>query len=644
MSPVAPDRDRSGFAAALLLSLALLLAPALGFPGEEMLQDTLKSAVVAFAGLLAALALFDAHRQAPALRWHHALWLPLALAAHALGSMAWSHAYLAGVEVVRWTLFALVAWVALNTLSRERLPLLAACVHGGAVIASGWAAWQFWGGLALFPQGPQPASTFVNRNFFAEFAACALPFGALLLARARSAGAIAALACSVGFVVTAILMTGTRSALVAVALLLALVLPLAAWRCRGALTHWTRAHAALALAAFVATVLLLGNLPTRNPAIVDEGHGATALARGLHRTASIAPSDDSLGVRLQMWRATVRAIADHPWAGLGAGAWEHAIPRYQADGAQLETDYYAHNEILQLVAEYGIVGWLFLVSLAGWLLYAGWRTVVEGGVQADAERPGRFLLLASLLALVAVSQFGFPWRLAGTGALFAACFGALAASDARLARSPLVRPLRWTPALAQAGVVTACAGLVLAGYATWQAVRAESALAGAVRLALAISASGDPADPRHDAAKAQLLQQVRTGIAINPHYRKLTPLVADELARWGDWRDATWIWESVLASRPNVVVLLTNTARGYEMLGRRAEALATLERARRLQPRAPAVRSLEVLMLARAGQEVLALRKARQALAEGVSDDDLVRTAAVLEQRARARQTSASSR
>ena len=91
--------------------------------------------------------------------------------------------YQAGVEAVRWFVFALIGWLTLNTLSRERLPLLALCVHVGAVIASGWAAWQFWGNLDLFPQGPQPASTFVNRNFFAEYAVCTLPFSAWLLAR-----------------------------------------------------------------------------------------------------------------------------------------------------------------------------------------------------------------------------------------------------------------------------------------------------------------------------------------------------------------------------------------------------------------------------------------------------------------------------
>jgi tetratricopeptide (TPR) repeat protein len=179
------------------------------------------------------------------------------------------------------------------------------------------------------------------------------------------------------------------------------------------------------------------------------------------------------------------------------------------------------------------------------------------------------------------------------------------------------------------------AGLALATYVTWQAAQAERKLVSAATIAVTISATGDPADPRFAAPRARMLQLVREGIAINPHYRKITPMVADELARWGDWDDALWIWQSVLASRPNVVVLLTNVARAYDSLGRREEAQAYLERARQVQPRAPSVRSLEVLMLARGGQEPLALRKGQEALAQGIVDYDLVNATFVLALRAR---------
>lgn len=626
--------------AALLLGLMLVLAPAIGVPGEFMLQDTLKSAIVALCALAAALLFLVAQRaRREPLRWHGVLWLPLALMAYALGSMLWSHPYLGGVEAVRWFLFALIAWLGLNSFSRERLPLLAGCVHAGALVASLWAALQFFAGFSLFPQGPNPASTFINRNFFAEFAVCTLPFGAVLLARARTGPAVLALAASVGFVVTAILMTGTRGALVAMWLLVLVALPLAAWRCRRqfAFGAWPRRLRLLAPAVLVGTVLVLGSLPSRNTSIAQEGYGTTALARGFHRAQSITPSDHSLNIRMVMWRATLRAIAARPLAGLGAGAWESRIPLYQADGAQLETDYYVHNEFLQLVAEYGLVGWAFLLLLFAWLLLAAWRSWRADGDAADAERPWRAVFLCSLLALMVVSNIGFPWRMAATGALFAVCVGGLAASDARLglAARLLARPLRWSPGIARIALAGATACMLLAVYVTWQAAEAERKLLGAAKLALGITASGDPGNPRFAAARRQMLQQVREGIAINPHYRKVTPMVADELARWGDWADATWIWESVLDSRPYVVAILTNAARGEDAMGHEDRAFSYLERAQRLQPRAPAVRSLEVLLLARAGRTQQAMERAREAMAQGLADYDLVNAYYVLAWRTR---------
>ena len=120
-----------------------------------------------------------------------------------------------------------------------------------------------------------------------------------------------------------------------------------------------------------------------------------------------------------------------------------------------------------------------------------------------------------------------------------------------------------------------------------------------------------------------MLRLVRDGIAINRHYRKITPMVADELARWGDWANATWIWESVISSRPYVVAILSNIARGYASTGNPVKALDYLERARTIQPDAPAVRSLEVILLSRTGQDARALALAREAIAANVADYDL---------------------
>jgi O-antigen ligase len=637
--PAVLPAEAAGAGVPAILALMMFLAPALGVPHEEMLQDTLKSIVVSFGALGAALLFFWQQRdRRGALRWHAVVWLPLLLMAYALGSMAWSHTYLAGTEAIRWFVFSLLVWLGLNTLSRERLPLLAWGVHAGAVVAALWAALQFWVDFRFFPQGPNPASTFVNRNFFAEFAVCTLPFSALLLARARQSAYVALLAATSALVVVAILMTGTRSALIALWLQLLVVLPIIGWRYRARLPFgaWDVRTRLVAAGVLLGMVVGLGLINTGNAKIAEEGRGHNALERGFKRTGSISPGDTSLGIRMIMWKATMRVIEQRPLAGVGAGAWESEIPLFQADGAQLETDYYVHNEPLQLLAEYGVVGWVFLLGLAAYLLKAAWRTLKETGPQAQADGAWRAALLCSLLALLIVSNVGFPWRMAATGALFALCLGGLAASDARLgfAGATAARRLAWQPIYSRAlAGVTVCA-IALAAFITQQAAECEQKIVHATKLALTISASGEPNHPRWDGTKAEMLRLIKQGIAINRHYRKITPMVADELAKWGDWKDATWIWESVLSSRPYVVAIITNVARGYMTMGKPAEALAYLDRAKKIQPQAPAVRSLEVILLSRTGQEARALQLAREALADNIYDYDMVNTSFILGWRA----------
>ena len=628
-APATPHRpdDR----VAVVLAAMMLLVPALGVPSELVLQDTLKSALVAFGTLIAALLLCRARLREPAaLAWHPVLGLPVLLLVWALGSMAWSHPYLAGVEAIRWALFAVLVWLGLNVLSLQRLPLLATGLHWGAVLASLWVALQFWLDLRWFPQLPPPGSTFLNRNFYAEYVLCTLPFSVLLAAQAQGRAQIALRVFSTAFNVLALLMTGTRSALLALIVLIPVLLYML-WRYRTRLEwmRWPRADRLLAVAILLGTLLGLGQVSTGNAYLAQEGLGQTALERAFVRGQSLTVSTEyaagSSSVRLQMWQATLRLIADQPLAGVGAGAWEVEVPRYQAPGSQLETDYYAHNEYLQLLAEYGLAGWLFALGLAIWLLCATARTWREasGTTAVDPmEWPWRATLLTSLLGLFIVSGVGFPWRLAGAGALFALALGALAASERRL-QEP--RPERLAQAgrlrLAQLGLALA---LLAAAGLSALAIAAESRLVRAAQLAYGISRSGTPNDPAALAQREDMLRLVREGVALHPHYRKITPLVADELAAWGDWENARWIWASVLESRPHVVALMTNLARANVHLGSLDQAQAYYDRARALRPDAPSLRSVEVMLLLRRGQEQEALRRLRVHLDSGQIEPDLI--------------------
>lgn len=630
----------------LLLALMMFLSPALGVPNEEMLQDTLKSIVVSFAALSAGLLFFwNQRNRRDALRWHSLMWLPLLLMAYALGSMVWSHAYLGGVEAIRWFIFSLLLWLGLNTLTRERLPTLAWGIHWGAFFAALWTALQFWVDFKFFPQGPNPASTFVNRNFMAEFVVCTLPFSVLLIARTKASAQLALLAFTTGLNLVAIMMAGTRSALLALlAMMLVMPVILYLYRKQFAFVRWSAGSRILMFGVLLGTVLGLGLINTGNAKLIEELHlgqkSMNALEHTFARSRSMTQTEEyterSFSVRLIMWKATARMIQARPFSGVGAGAWEVDSSLYQEEGSQLETDYYVHNEILQLLAEYGLVGWFFLLSLLAYLSTAAWRTVRNQTPEGQAEAPFRALTLTSLLMFLIVSNAGFPWRMASTCAIFSLGLAILAASDARLGFRGLTGAARmsWAPAASQVAAVSLMVCLALATYISQQAAECESKIVRAVKIALTISQSGDYQNPKWDKPKREMLTLMKQGIEINPHYRKITPMVADELAKWGDWKNAVWIWESVLGSRPYIVAIMANIARGYAQMGQNDKALEYLARARKLQPKATSVNSLEVILLSRSGKEAEAYKKAKALMDSGSYDFDLLNATYVLAARA----------
>ena len=622
----------------ILLSLMMFFAPAMGVPHEEMLQDTLKSIIVSMFTLVAALVLFWRQRnRREGFRWHALMWFPIALMVYALASMIWSHAYLGGVEAIRWFVFAVLLWLGLNTLTRERVETLAIGIHWGAVVASLWGLLQFWINFSYFPQGPNPASTFVNRNFIGEFIACTLPFSAYVLVRSRSMPMILVNAFTFAFNLVLLMATGTRSALMAMVLVL-LVLPVIGfvYRKQFAFRNWDSGKRIISIGVFFASLLVLGTIHTDNPKILGETRGATAIERALNRGGSVVETrvvdDGSFNVRLIMWKVTMRMIKDRPLAGVGAGAWEVAEPLYQTEGSQLETDYYVHNEILQLLGEYGLLGWIVLLALLAYLSVSAWRTVRNRTPDGMEEGPIRATALTGMLAFLVVSNAGFPWRLAATGAMFALCLAILGASDARLKIKGLLATTRlnWQPAYSQAGAVAMMLCLALAAYISQQAALSEQKIVHAVKLALTISQSGEPNNPKWDRTKQEMLASIKEGTDINRHYRKITPMVADELAKWGDWRNAEWIWESVVSSRPYVVAIMTNIARADMQMGLNDKAKMYLDRYLKVQPSAPSVRSLQVIWLSRNGKEAEAAQLVREHLKKGEYDYDTLNAAFVL--------------
>lgn len=611
-----------------VLAIMLALVPAAGMPTELVLQDTLKSAIVSTGTLAGMWVWWWAQRKQACLtvQWHGILLLPLALMAHALGSMAWSHTYLAGVEAARWAVLGLLMWLVVQAAHPDHWMRLVWGIHWGAVGASAWAAAQFWGNLEWFPQAAAPASTFANRNFFAEYAVCALPFSVLALAQTSKPTWRQPMALLVAFNAVALMATGTRSAILAL-LCITPALVWVLWRYRNQLAwgQWSRRSLAAALIVGMIGVLALGSLRSQHP----ESLGQTALTRSWLRAASMAEktvyAEGSFSYRSMMWNGTARMLMGEPWLGVGAGAWEVYIPLYQGPSANEEPDYYAHNEYLQLLAEYGLpVGGGVLAVLLAYLLLAArntWRLPLS---TPDASL--RAIALTSLLALAVVSLAGFPWRLASTGALLTVCLGLLACTDRRLVLSDTLGGGTHRLALGArtwVGVGLVGASLLGLGIAV-QAMRAETLIMRSI-YALNQAERHMTSDPvTSERWHTQGVALLQPGLAINSDYRKLASIPAEQLASLGDWRMTAAVLESIAHSRPHIANVWSNLVRAHAELGQAEPALAAWRELQRLQPNTPRTRAMELVALSRTGHEDEAVTKLVAYLDRGVVEPDLV--------------------
>lgn len=508
----------------------------MGVPNEYMLQDTLKSAIAAFGILLAALAwTFDLRKNPQPLKWHWILFLPLTLCLYALGSMVWSHTYLAGVEAVRWFLVTLLMLLLQNCWNDNGSQRLLWGIHLGTCVASLWVVLQFWFDFQGFPQAAAPSSTFANRNFFSEYAVSALPFSLLLLANCRTGWCAHALALSAALVVTSIAMTGTRSALFAlwISTTLSLVL-LVRYRHTLAASAWSRLLCFGVFTSLLVGAAVMGHLPSRNAEI---GVGKTAADIAKARSATVANvaagQDTSVATRVDMWKSTLRMVLAHPWTGVGAGAFEAEAPRFQPLHEDEEIDAYAHNEYLQLLSEYGLLlGGGLLALLGAYALYTAQRFAAP-----PATAHSRIALVATafsgLVALGLVSAVGFPLHLASGSVLLAVLLSALTCSDPpAAARTPAKRNIGFistglTVCLVLCSVLTAIASMVELQY---------------MRVAVALI--------HGSTLEASTEERLQQALSWHPHYKKLQYPIATRLVEMGEWRVATEVMTVMAHSRP----------------------------------------------------------------------------------------------
>ena len=186
-------------------------------------------------------------------------------------------------------------------------------------------------------------------------------------------------------------------------------------------------------------------------------------------------SGEAIVSRWIQWQSTVPMLRDFPILGVGLGAYRDIYARYQPLALDPAGYFYpyAHNDVLQLLVETGVLGGVLAVWAIGAVLRHLHRHLVGPDHRTDPFSVGIAIGAASgLLAFGVHSLFDFSARIPADGLLAAALLGIMRVwLETRFMRSrghelaeanePRSRPRAWLPITVSAAVAVLIAFAVL---------------------------------------------------------------------------------------------------------------------------------------------------------------------------------------
>lgn len=251
-------------------------------------------------------------------------------------------------------------------------------------------------GKALWQRGS--FGPFVNRNHFSGFLEMGVGLaGGLLIGRSVKRELMAVYASCLLILCAGIVLSASRGGMLALGaeiLFLAVVavpLVLGSGKQRpgkGAVLIRSVGALILGAAAIVGSLFLVGSEGlVRN---ISQNTGEAESARPIEERFS----------RRDIWSATASIVRDHPWLGVGLGAFQYAYPRYDpSSGAQRVEQ--THNDYLQALVDGGIVGGLMALAFVV-ILFA------RGFIAAQTHhRRRRSIVLGALAGCFAIAVHSF---------------------------------------------------------------------------------------------------------------------------------------------------------------------------------------------------------------------------------------------
>jgi|LWDU01.1.fsa_nt_gi O-antigen ligase len=341
------------------------------------------------------------------------------------GFLAWSftsllwveNGYLATIMLAQFSVFLLVFLLTINIFTNfNKIETLLKFIIFSLALVSVLGLLQYYFFNVdfiknLFTQIVSPAATFGNKNFASHFVVMTLPLSLVFILTSKTNRQVALYSAVTAVGSWFLIYTIARQAYVAIIVelfVLSLFFALDKWKNKDKALLATISNKKIKLISFFSILIFLifsANF-TNQGFNIESGSNSK-----ISKIQSI--SIDKSNPRLPAWINTLEMIKDHPIVGVGVGQWQVKYPLYYDrvmkdiifnESTRLKR---LHNEYLEMFANVGLIGYVFLL----WLAWLSIRKIWS--ILSDSRSEYRFYVLGLTLGMVGfltVSMFSFPIR------------------------------------------------------------------------------------------------------------------------------------------------------------------------------------------------------------------------------------------
>jgi len=323
--------------------------------------------------------------------------------------------YLATMMLAQFTTSALIFTLIINTFKSDGLikKIPKALVASMSIVTIiGLIQYYFPDNYLIqnvFAQVAKPSATFGNKNMASHFVVMVLPLSIVLLLSAKNNLVIIRYSIAIILGFWYLMNAGARQAWVAMGVELTILLVFILLdRYKNKEQSFIRSdnqinNKFIAIAGIVLTLIFVANIGT-------EG----SFHRGSNKLEFVKKINiEGVSSRFPAWSNTIEMIKEHPIIGVGVGQWPESYPLYYDrtmkdnffnEKVRLER---LHNDYLETFANFGLIGFAFLLWLVYLIVTKIWRIV------KNTSHKHRLLNLGLGLGLVGfsvVALVSFPIR------------------------------------------------------------------------------------------------------------------------------------------------------------------------------------------------------------------------------------------